>query len=103
MAREWEVTTERLESSANVVEEKTAKFKSEWEKLYSELQNLRTAQWQGIASDTFNSKLEGYRNDFEDMTNVLNSYAEFLKNAASHYRTTEESLKEAAGNLYTGR
>jgi len=102
MAREWEVTTERLESSANVVEEKTSRFKTEWEKLYSELQNLRTAQWQGIASDTFNSKLEGYRNDFDDMTNVLNSYAEFLKNAASNYKATEESLKEAASNLYTG-
>ena len=70
--------------------------------MYTELQNLRSAQWQGIASDTFNTKLEGYKNDFEEMSKVLLSYAEFLKSAATNYKNTEESLKDAAGNLYTG-
>lgn len=102
MGSEWAVTTERLESSATVIEEKTAKYNTEWVKLYTELQNLRSAQWQGIASETFNTKLEGYRNDFQEMSKVLLSYAEFLKSAATNYRNTEESLKDAAGNLYTG-
>ena len=64
MANKWAVTTERLVSSAGVIEEKTAKYNSEWAKLYTELQSLKSAQWQGIASDTFNAKLEAYRNDF---------------------------------------
>lgn len=102
MASEWAVTTERLESSATVIEEKTAKYNTEWEKLYTELQNLRTAQWQGIASETFNSKLDGYKNEFQEMSKVLLSYAEFLRSAASNYKNTEESLKDAAGSLYTG-
>ncbi len=102
MAREWTVTTERLESSANIIEEKTAKYNSEWAKLYAELQNLKSSQWQGIASETFNTKLEGYRNDFEEMANILLSYANFLRNAATNYRNTEEALRDAAGNLYTG-
>ena len=38
MAKEWSVTTERLESSANVIEEKTGTYHTEWEKLYTELQ-----------------------------------------------------------------
>jgi len=103
MAVEWAVTTERLESSALFIEEKTSQYNSEWAKLYSELQNLRSSQWQGIASETFNSKLEGYRNDFEELSRILISYAEFLKSAANNYKSTEEQLKEAAGNLYTGR
>ncbi len=74
MANEWAVTTERLVSSANVIEEKTAKYNSEWAKLYTELQSLKSSQWQGIASDTFNSKLEAYRNDFEEMFNPLLNY-----------------------------
>lgn len=102
MAKEWAVETEKLESSAQVIEEKTAQYNSEWEKLYTELENLRSAQWKGIASDTFNSKLEGYRNDFEAMSEVLLSYAEFLKSAANSYKNTEDSLNDAAGNLYTG-
>lgn len=102
MGSEWAVTTERLESSAAVIEEKTSNYNTEWEKLYTELQNLRSSQWQGIASETFNTKLEGYKNDFQEMSKVLLSYAEFLKSAATNYRNTEESLKDAAGNLYTG-
>ncbi len=102
MAREWLVTTERLESSAMVIEEKTGSYDQEWEKLYTELQNLRSAQWQGIASDAFNTKLEGYRNDFQEMAKVLRDYVEFLRTAAKNYKATEDSLKEAAGNLYTG-
>ncbi len=102
MANEWSVTTERLVSSANVIEEKTAKYNSEWAKLYTELQALKSSQWQGIASDTFNSKLEAYRNDFEEMSKVLLNYATFLKNAAENYAKTEESLKDAASSLNTG-
>lgn len=103
MASEWAVTTERLESSAAIIEEKTAKYNAEWAKLYMELQNLRSSQWQGIASDTFNKKLEGYRNDFEEMSKTLLSYTEFLKSAATNYKNTEEALKDAASNLYAGK
>lgn len=102
MASEWAVTTERLESSATVVEEKTAKYNTEWAKLYTELQNLRSAQWQGIASDALNTQLEGCRNDFEEMSKVLTSYVEFLRSAATNYKNTEEALRDAAGNLYAG-
>ena len=102
MANEWAVTTERLVSSAGVIEEKTAKYNSEWAKLYTELQNLKSAQWQGIASDTFNAKLEAYRNDFEEMAKVLLNYASYLRGAAENYVKTEEALRDAASNLHTG-
>ena len=102
MANEWAVTTERLVSSAGVIEDKTAKYNSEWAKLYTEVQSLKSAQWQGIASDTFNSKLESYRAKFEEMSKVLLSYAEYLKTAADNYAKTEEAIKDAASNLHSG-
>ena len=102
MANEWSVTTERLVSSASVIEEKTARYNSEWAKLYTEIQNLKSAQWQGIASETFNTRLEAYRNDFEEMSKVLINYAEFLRAAADNYVKTEEALRDAASNLHTG-
>lgn len=102
MANQWEVTTERLVASANVIEEKTAKYNSEWAKLYTELQSLKGSQWQGVASDTFNAKLEAYRNDFEEMSKILLNYATYLKGAAENYVKIEETLKNAAGNLHTG-
>ena len=36
------------------------------------------------------------------MSTILLSYAEFLKSAAENYAKTEEAIKDAAGNLYTG-
>ena len=102
MANAWAVTTERLVSSAGVIEEKTAKYNSEWAKLYTELQSLKSAQWQGIASDTFNAKLEAYRNDFEEMAKILQEYTNYLRTAADNYVKTEESIKDAASSLHTG-
>lgn len=102
MANEFVVTTERLVSSAGVIEEKTAKYNSEWAKLYTELQNLKSAQWQGIASDAFNAKLEAYRGDFEEMSKILLNYASYLRGAAENYVKTEEALRDAASNLHSG-
>ena len=102
MANQWSVTTERLVSSANVIEEKTAQYNTEWAKLYTELQSLKSAQWQGIASDTFNARLEGYRNDFEEMSKVLLQYAEYLKTAADNYTKAEEAIKDSASSLNVG-
>lgn len=102
MSNKWAVTTENLESSATKIEEETGKYDQEWAKLYEELQNLRSAEWQGVASDTFNQKLEGYRNDFQEMSKILKSYVEFLRTAAKNYKDTEDSLQDAAGNLSTG-
>ena len=102
MANSWSVTTERLTSSANVLEEKIARYNTEWAKLYTEVENLKSTQWQGVASDAFNSKLESYRNDFEELANVLNSYRDFLISAAEVYAKTEDAVKDAAGNLNAG-
>lgn len=102
MANKWAVTTERLVSSAGVIEEKTAKYNSEWAKLYTELQSLKSAQWQGIASDTFNAKLEAYRNDLEEMSKILLEYAAYLRTTAENYVKTEEAIKDAASNLHAG-
>lgn len=102
MANAWAVTTERLVASAETIEEKTARYNSEWAKLYSEIQNLKSTQWQGIASDTFNSKLEGYRPSFEEMSQILLSYAAYLRSAAVNYEKTENALADAASTLHTG-
>ena len=102
MANKWAVTTERLTSSAQMIEDKTAKYNSEYAKLYTELQSLKSAQWEGIASDTFNARLEGYRNDFEEMAKILTEYAQYLRTAASNYEKTENTVKDAASMLNAG-
>ena len=56
MAREWSVTTESVKRSSERIGELVSKYQTEYEKLYTEAQALRSAKWTGIASDTFNKK-----------------------------------------------
>lgn len=103
MAREWKVTTEQLVSSANIIEEKVIAYNTEWAKLYQEVQNLKSAQWEGVASDAFNNQLEGFRDDFQELADILTGYVEFLRTAADRYNATEEALRDQASSLSTGR
>lgn len=99
MAREWSITTESVTQSAERVKELVAQYETEYEKLYTEVGNLRGSKWQGTASDAFNSKLESYKESFINLRDVMNSYYEFLVEAAKHYEDVEEKIRESAGTL----
>ena len=51
MAREWSVTTESVKRSSERIGELVSKYQTEYEKLYTEAQALRSAKRTGIASD----------------------------------------------------
>lgn len=99
MAREWSITTESVKQSAERVKELIIKYETEYGKLYTEVESLRSSKWQGTASDTFNSKLESYRASFDNLRDVLNSYYNFLVEAATHYEQVEDSIRESAETL----
>ena len=50
----------------------------------------------------FNERLEGYRNDFQEMSKVIEAYVAYLRSAADNYAKTEESLKDSASSLNAG-
>ena len=102
MAKEWNVTTEELRKSSDLIEDKTTEYNAAWSRLYTEIENMKGSQWSGVANEAFNARLEGFRNDFEEMSKVLMSYAEYLKAAAVNYETTEDAIKNAASRLNVG-
>lgn len=95
MGSTWAVTTERLESSAAKIDEAVEKYNKEWAKIYEEIQSLRNISWEGEASNAFNTKLEGYRPNFEKMATVLTNYTQMLKDSAKKYKDVERRLTEA--------
>ncbi len=92
------VTTEELRRSASVLEEKTARYQSEYEKIYAEIANLRV-EWSGSSSDTFNTQIEGYKPDFIELATTLKAYSEFLKTTAQKIEETERTSMDAARKL----
>lgn len=98
----WSVETEKLTASAQIIEDKTARYNAQYQKIYSEIADLRIT-WQGQSSDTFNQQLEGYRNDFQELENILKKYAEFLRATAANIEKAEDSINSAASSLNVGR
>lgn len=101
--KKWEVTTEEVRRSASLIKTKTEDYQTAYNKLYAELTDMKGVHWSGVANDAFNTQLEGFRNDFEDMTEVLLSYSQYLETAAKNYEDTEEEIRSAAvSKLKTG-
>jgi WXG100 family type VII secretion target len=98
----FHVTTEDLRRSSNVLNDKTSRYEAEYQKIYSEITNLRV-QWQGQSSDSYNSQLEGYRNDFQELAKVLKDYSQFLVSTADKYEAVERKNTEDAQRLPKGK
>ena len=98
----FDVTPENLEASAKRIEQKCDEFKKEYEKIYTAVADLRVT-YKGEASDAFNKKIEGYRNDFNAAELALKKYVEFLREYASKVKGTETDIKSKAEALSTGK
>jgi len=93
------VTTERLDEAAQYIKEKTAQYNSDITKLYSELEAMTSNQWKGVASDAFRSKIESYREEFNQMKSILDQYAENMLTKSKNYVNTENNVTNAAQSL----
>lgn len=98
----FDVTPEDLESSATRVEENITKFVNTYNSIYTAVSDLRIT-YKGDASNTFNQRIEGYKNDFTAAENALKNYVAFLREYAGKMRNTENELKSKASSLSVGR
>jgi hypothetical protein len=60
-------------------------------------------KYKGQASDTFNTRIEGYRNDFTAAEKALKNYIQFLRDYASNIKKIETDIKSKAGILKVGQ
>ena len=102
MATVFDVTPEELETSASKIEGKCGEFNNAYNNIYAATSDLRV-KYKGQASDTFNTRIEGYRNDFQAVETALKNYVQFLREYASRMKTTENEIMNQAGQLSTGQ
>ena len=98
----FDVTPEELKNSANTVEGKAKQFKAAYESIYTAVQDLLVT-FKGETSDTFNKRIEGYKNDFEAADKALAQYVEFLRKYAADIEKTEAEAKAKASTLPIGQ
>ena len=98
----FDVTPEELEAAAARIETKTGEFTKTYNSIYTAASDLRVT-YKGEASDTFNQRIEGYKNDFTAAEKVLKNYVQFMREYAAEMKRTENELKRKAGALSVGK
>ena len=98
----FDVTPEELEASASKIEGKTNEFNKAYNTIQTAVSDLRVT-YKGEASDTFNQRIEGYKNDFTAAENALKKYVEFLREYAAKMKQTESDIKSKASSLSVGQ
>ncbi len=98
----FDVTPEELEASAGRIESKAGEFTKAYTSIYTAVTDLRTS-YKGEASDTFNQRIEGYKNDFSAAEKALQNYVKFLREYAAKMKNTENDNKSMANGLSTGK
>lgn len=98
MARVIQVTPEQLESTAGRIESLAADYKVQYDQLYSETNAMATT-WSGKDNVAFVNQIDGFKDDFLAMHNLMLSYADFLRKSAKAYRDTQETVVSEARKL----
>lgn len=86
------VTTQSLRNKANEVDAKAAEYLSHYESLLDDVNTLTTSDWQGEDATAFRNQVEGFREDFQKMRELMEDYAVFLREAASKYDDVQENM-----------
>ena len=95
----FDVTPEELEASASKIEGKTGEFTKAYTSIYTAVSDLRVT-YKGEASDTFNQRIEGYKNDFSAAEKALKNY---VREYAAKMKSTENDIKSKASSLSVGK
>lgn len=98
----FDVTPEELEASANKIEGKTSEFAKACNSIYTAVSDL-CVTFKGEASDTFNQRIEGYKNDFSAAEKALKEYVQFLREYSTEIKGTENEIKSKASALSVGK
>ena len=61
----------------------------------NEIDSLKST-WEGESAETLVNKFKGLSDDFEEICNTINQYAEFLETAAESYDKVESSVTQGA-------
>lgn len=98
MSRIIEVTPEYLRNAATSIEDLANQYKSQYEAFYGET-NAMASAWQGKDNLAFINQIDGFKDDFTKMYNLMVQYAEFLRTTAKTYDTAQETITQQARKL----
>lgn len=82
---------EQAISNGNQIIQTASTFNSEVKKIYSIVDDLKTA-WTGSSASRYTEKIESYRQDYEKFGQLINDFGELLLAIGKDYKSLEENL-----------
>lgn len=98
MGRIIKVTPEELESTATAIETLAGDYKTQYDALYNETSAMAST-WQGTDNTAYIQQIDGFKDDFKKMFDLMNQYVDFLRKSAKAYRVTQETVVSEAKKL----
>lgn len=87
-----------MEDAAVKIDKLAEDYNKAYDRLYSGVGGL-AAYWQGKDNLAFTNQIEGFRDDFKAMKNLMEQYADYLKLTAKNYSNTQDDRTTQAQKL----
>lgn len=93
------VTPENLRAQAAKVDQEAQNYYNEYRGLLTDVGTLTSSDWTGEDANAFRDKVNNFEPDFNKMKELMNEYANYLRQAADNYQNTEENVKNTIKSL----
>lgn len=93
------VSTEELRKTAVSIDNLAAEYESEYNALLEDVVTLTTTDYVGEDATAFREQVEGFKEDFVKMRQLMNEYADFFRHAAASYEDNVENVKNTISSL----
>ncbi len=84
-----------MRDKANGFKSVSSSVKTFTQEMINEVDSLKQV-WQGEAAETLINRFKGLSDNFEEIFNTINQYADFLNQAADSYDKVESAIAQGA-------
>ena len=98
MARTIQVNPAQLESAAGRIESLASDYKAQYDQLYAATSAM-AATWKGVDNVAFVNQIDGFKEDFARMHELMLNYALYLRKTAKTYTDAQQTITSEARKL----
>ena len=98
MGNRIQVDPAQLNAAASHIDGVAAQYQQLYNKLFSDVGAMQAA-WQGKDNQAFTSQIEGFKQDFQQMYQLMVEYSNFLKKSAQTYQQAQDDTVSGAQRL----
>ena len=92
------VQPDKLSKASTQIANDAADYKKLYEQLFKEVEKMGNA-WKGTDNTAYAAQIEGFRQDFKAMYDLMMKYYEYLQLSAKTYETAQNEIATQAKRL----